>query len=299
MKNEKKLLTIITPIYNRSNLLVKLYNSLVEQEEYNFVWLVVDDGSQEDVEAVVKKLTINAPFLVKFIKKRNGGKHTALNVAFSSMDTDLAMIVDSDDVLTSNATKLISKKWSLVKNKNVAGMIFLKGYYDGGIVGKSELEDGIYDMIKAMFKYKIGGDKEEIFRCDVLNKYCFPEYEGEKYIGEDYIWRQIYLEYKMAYFNNVIYLCEYLEDGLTKQGRKLRIKCPFGGMDNSKVSFSSKFPIKERIKRGILFVTYGKFANLSFRNIIKKSGCLGLIIICYLPGYFVYKYWEKKYMENS
>ena len=45
--NENKLITVLTPTYNRANLLPNLYNSLIAQEENNFNWLIIDDGSTD------------------------------------------------------------------------------------------------------------------------------------------------------------------------------------------------------------------------------------------------------------
>ena len=48
------LLTIITPTYNRAKLLPNLYESLQKQEDHNFVWLIVDDGSTDDSVNIIK-----------------------------------------------------------------------------------------------------------------------------------------------------------------------------------------------------------------------------------------------------
>ena len=291
----EKLLTVITPVYNRAMLIERLYESLKKQVNINFVWMVVDDGSTDEIASVMDACSENSNFPIDFYRKENGGKHTALNYAFSKLKTELAMIVDSDDLLIPTATDMVEKVWHNYKGENVAGYIFLKGYGDGLCVGKSELADGTYDMIEAMFSHDISGDKEEVFKADILKNYRFPEFPNERFIGEDYIWRQIYLQYHMVYINEVIYICEYLENGLTKQGRKLRIKCPLGGMEHSKVSFHKRFPLKERIKRAWLFVCYGKFANLRFREIIQKSGAEVLICLNYIPGVLLYMYWKNRY----
>ena len=105
------------------------------------------------------------------------------------------------------------------------------------------------------------------------------------------------MKFKMAYINKIIYLCDYLDDGLTKQGRKLRIKCPYGGMEHSKVSFHKRFPLKEKYKRGMLYVCYGKFAKLSFSDLAVRSEHPLLIFLCYIPGLMLYLFWKQKYMR--
>lgn len=294
----KELLTIITPVYNRADLMPRLYRSLKGQENKNFLWLIVDDGSSDEIEEVVQKFTETTDFSIEFYRKENGGKHTALNLAFDNLDTQLAIVVDSDDMLTPKATDIIEYTWLNRTVSDVAGCVFLRGYDENNCIGHSELEDGVYHMVDVMFSHRIDGDKAEMFRCDILKKYRFPEFENERFMGESYIWSQIYLNYQMVYCNKIIYLCEYLEGGLTKQGRKLRLESPLGGMEYAKISFNSQFPLKERIKKAWLYICYGRFAKLKFPEIIRRSGHGMLILLNYIPGVILYLYWKNKYYNN-
>ena len=54
MENEEtmKLLTILTPTYNRAKNLPDLYESLCSQEG-DFLWLIVDDGSTDETEKLI------------------------------------------------------------------------------------------------------------------------------------------------------------------------------------------------------------------------------------------------------
>ncbi|MDU5748274.1 MAG: glycosyltransferase family A protein, partial [Haemophilus parainfluenzae] len=47
------LVTIFTPTYNRGYLLTRLYNSLLEQTDINFEWIIVDDGSTDSTKEIV------------------------------------------------------------------------------------------------------------------------------------------------------------------------------------------------------------------------------------------------------
>lgn len=295
---EKELITIITPVYNRAHLIENLYFSLQKQEKKNFCWMIVDDGSDDEIEEIIKKTIELADFSIYFYKKKNGGKHTALNLAFSKLFTELAFVVDSDDVLSMNATLLIEKVWNQYKGEKIAGIVFLRGYNEADSIGSSNLKDGIYNMIEVEYTHRITGDKAEVFRSDILKTLRFPEFPNEKFIGEGYLWNQIYLKYKMIYLNRIIYICKYLENGLTSQGRYLRISCPMGGMEYSKVCFNKKFPLFIRIKRALLYVCYGKFAGLKMREIVGKSDHSCLVYSVYGVGFILYLYWKKKYMHN-
>ena len=52
--NYKYLATVFTPTYNRARLLKRLYESLKEQSDKDFEWIIVDDGSKDNTEEVVQ-----------------------------------------------------------------------------------------------------------------------------------------------------------------------------------------------------------------------------------------------------
>ena len=73
------MLTIFTPTYNRAHTLPRLYNSLLEQTDYNFEWLIVDDGSTDNKYQMIDTFDIKK-FNIRYIKQKNCGKHIASNV---------------------------------------------------------------------------------------------------------------------------------------------------------------------------------------------------------------------------
>ena len=71
-------LSILTPTYNRGNLLSKCYKSLKEQSLKDFEWVIIDDGSTDNTNEYIKKCIEEDEFPIRYFKKDNGGKHTAL-----------------------------------------------------------------------------------------------------------------------------------------------------------------------------------------------------------------------------
>ena len=55
----------------------------------------------------------------------------------------------------------------------------------------------------------------------IRDRYLFWVAEGEKFIGEGYVFSQIDEKYEMAILSKVLTFCEYLPDGYTKNVRKL------------------------------------------------------------------------------
>ena len=85
-KMNDPLLTILTPTYNRANLLLNLYKSLVIQKEKNFIWMIVDDGSTDNTEEVVKTFQEENKIPIEYIHKENGGKHTVMNMGIKEIE---------------------------------------------------------------------------------------------------------------------------------------------------------------------------------------------------------------------
>lgn len=291
----EEIITVLTPVYNRKQEMRNLFSSLCSQSNKNFIWMIIDDGSSDGLEHLIDEFIQQADFKIEYTYKENGGKHTALNIGFKVIETELTFIVDSDDILTEDAIETVIREWNLVRDKNLAGMSFLCSLKNGEIIGTEFPNNGIYNEIDIRFKYKAVGDKAEVLRTEILKKYHFPEFENEKFISENYLWWHIAMEYDMKYVNQVIYIAEYLEGGLSNQGRKLKIKNPLGVMESSKLCFNYRFPLKERIKNALLYISHGKFAGMNFRDITSKSGNVKLIIISYIFGVMLYWYWKRVY----
>ena len=101
-------LTIFTPTYNRAHTLPRTYESLCKQKNKDFVWLIIDDGSSDNTEELVKNWQKeNSDFTIEYVKKENGGMHTAHNVAYKNIHTELNMCIDSDDCIAENAVEKI------------------------------------------------------------------------------------------------------------------------------------------------------------------------------------------------
>lgn len=293
-------LTILTPTYNRAQTLTRLHESLDGQTCKEFQWLIIDDGSTDATENLVKGF-VQADYQIEYHKKTNGGKHTAINFSHPYIRGDWVCIVDSDDWLLPSAVEDIYR--AIDKYKQVDGLkciSFQRGGDTGDpICGSFPSEDTISNHIEFRVNGHRGGDCCEVISEDALREFEFPVHEGERFLGEGYLWNNVGFKYKTVYISKVIYRCEYLEGGLTKSGRSMRINCPLGGMDNSNSFFSGPGTIavdpKVLRKEAMLFVCYGKFAGLGYAEIVDACKRPDLIRRYYCPGVLLYLYWNAKY----
>ena len=291
------LLTILTPSYNRGKLLKKCYNNLIKQTNKHFEWLIIDDGSIDDTQSIVDEFLKEDKIQIRYIYKENGGKHTALNIGFKEARGELTIIVDSDDILVLDAVEIIDKTWSQYRgSKDISSISFLRCYSNGDIIGDKFPSDYfISNHIDCRINMGIDGDKSEVYVTKILNKYQFPVFEGEKFLSEGIVWTQIGRSYKCVYINKAIYITEYLDGGLTRSGRTLRIKCPLGGMLNSKDYLHKDIKLIIRIKQMLLYQCYGFFAKKSIFEMIDDCEYKILYTLCIPGGYLLHKYWKFKY----
>ncbi len=286
------LITIVTPTYNRARTLPVLYESLCRQSSKNFKWLIVDDGSTDDTENLVRTFD-TANFEIKYIRKDNGGKHTALNLAFDILDTELTFIVDSDDWLTVDAIRTIEEDWSGCGNMNICGISYLRGYNEAEVIGDVFPQDNVIDnFITLRFNKRIGGDKAEVWRTDLLKQFRYPVFDGEKFFGESYIWVKISERNDMLFRNKILYITEYLEGGLSKSGRAMRIQCPNGGMTNAELMMSDRFALVQRIKGALLYIAYAWFAKQGIKRMLKTPHFL-LKLLSFPAGTMIYLKWRR------
>lgn len=214
-------IAVLTPVFNRAYVLEKLYRSLVSQKSKNFDWYLVNDGSTDSTDDLVQQwLACDNGFAIHYYRKENGGKHRALNFVIPEIENDYTIIVDSDDYLLDDATVWI-ESWikDIDDNKRIAGCSGLRGFSEKDRIG--EFPDTDEPYIDAKNTDRAGkhllGDKAEVYRTAILKKYPFPEIQGEKYIAESVVWNRIALDgYYIRWFNRIIYITEYLADGLTR-----------------------------------------------------------------------------------
>lgn len=226
-------ITVFTPTYNRGYIIENLYKSLQRQTFTDFEWLVVDDGSTDNTEELFDRWKKeNNNFNIRYYKKENGGKHRAINYALKIIKSPYIFIVDSDDILTNDAISTINSWIETIDNEKIVAVSGLKGYNSNQAIGDISFFSGNnYIDVSNLERDELNMnfDMAEVYKTSILKKYPFPEYDGENFITEGIVWDRIAHDgYQIRWFNKVIYICDYLDDGLTKSGRKIFIDNPKG-----------------------------------------------------------------------
>ena len=228
--SEKCLLTIFTPSYNRGHTLPRTYKSLIDQSCKAFIWLIVDDGSTDNTAELVRQWQQeDSGFQIQYIYKSNGGMHTAHNVAYENIYTELNMCIDSDDCLAQGAVEKIYRKWETVREQGYAGMIGLDAGFDGKIIGRGFQQDMTETTLTGYYAAGGRGDKKLVYRTDIIKEYPpYPVFPGEKYVALAYKYRLIDQSYTLAVLDEVLCNVEYQADGSTASMWKQYLESPKG-----------------------------------------------------------------------
>lgn len=226
------MITIFTPIYNRAYIVENLYHSLLRQTSMEFEWLIVDDGSTDQIRSLVETWIQNTwQFKIRFYCQENRGKHAAINYGVKLAKYDAFFIVDSDDYLEDDAVETITRYWKGISEDSMfAGISGLRRNKRGEVIGDMPVFEEYVDALNLeREKYGLEGDKAEVYKTEILSRFPFPEYEGERFLTEAVVWDKIAYEgYQIRWLNKSFVVCNYLVDGLTAKGEQLFITNPRG-----------------------------------------------------------------------
>ena len=287
-------ISVLTPTYNRANLLKQLYNSLVNNSKYGITieWLVMDDGSSDDTKKIVEEFNNNIDNLeIKYYFQENQGKMLAINNLVEKATGDLIVDCDSDDYFTDDAFLKIKKAYEKyekeIKSGNYYGLCFLKNDSKENNMG-NDFKNKETTMFDLYFKEGETGEKAIVFLSKIRKKYKHELEHGEKFVTEARMYHKIDEKYKIICINKPIMICEYLEDGYTKNINKQFIENKYGYFeyfkeilqkDMKNITFSKRLYV---IKHYILF-KYLTEMKKGYKYIKGKLNKF-LYIMLYIPG---------------
>ncbi len=292
------LVTILTPTYNRCDKLPVLKKSLENQTNKNFEWMIVDDGSTDETEKWVRRIQADAEFPIRYIKKINGGKHTALNVGVKEINSELIMIVDSDDILLPKAVELIEKYYEKYKNNKKIGVLsYLKVFSNGAAIVPMEQEEKVASYVQYRIKGSRPGDMAEVFLTRVLKEFPFPEFPGERFLSEDVVWIQIGLKYEYVFIDQPIYQCEYLDGGLTANDKKMKFASPLGSMMRGKMLMKKECGWKVNVKGAIIWNCYRQEVTGTIPEMVRMTTIREKVLVfaTKLAGRYYNRRWKASY----
>lgn len=283
-------ISVLTPTYNRANLLGKLYESLIKNSKYDIEieWLIMDDGSTDDTKIIIKKYIEENKIEIKYFEQENQGKMVSINKLVEKATGDLIVDCDSDDYFTEDAFKIINEEYKKNKNENnIYGLCFLKYDQDGKNMGNN-FKNKKTTMFDLYFKEGETGEKAIVFFSSIRKQYKHELEHNERFVTEARMYHKLDEKYKMICINKPIMICEYQKEGYTQNIVKQFKENPYGYYDY----------FKEILQKDMKGVTFNKRLYaikhyLVFSHLTKHKISLGnisgtvnkiLYLILYIPG---------------
>ena len=224
--------TVCTPTYNRAHTIARPFESLMRQNFRDFEWLIVDDGSTDNTEEVVRSFIQKADFPIRYIKQENKGRAAALNEAYKHVQSPYIANMDSDDSFTDNALQILYNTWESIPEQEYDRFWCVTGHCLSNQTGQqigSMWPEGINTrrgsaQHKVLTKFK-GGEKYCCRKTEILKRFPFPQFDDTKFVPENILWEKINQHYDQYCINEVlrIYYTDSA-DGLSKSSHKRTTK---------------------------------------------------------------------------
>ena len=303
-------ITLFTPTYNRAYIINRLYESIQRQTFRDFEWIVYDDGSTDNTEELVNRwISDNNDFPIRFYKGKNGGKCRATNRALEVADGEIFFTIDSDDYLTDDACEKINNWMESIRElKEYCGIVANRGQTPTETRNTTWRDDPNCPWYQKPYRdatflerypeatdYPLDGERAEVLWTDIFKQYPYPEFEGENYLSPNIPWmRMAHDGYKIRVFEDIIWIWEYLDDGLTNKGSFNRyLNNPRGYFlwHIERVRFLN-LPLKNRFK--LYYSFYCDFhKTLSIKEISQLSGIPRIAMVFFSMFYRIKNAGEK------
>lgn len=207
-------ISVIVPVYNVEKYLPNCLQSLVNQNYNDYEIIIINDGSTDNSEKIIKDYKTKYPKLIKYYKKDNGGLSSARNLGIVKSIGEYLLFVDSDDSLEINALNTLANH---INKKKLDIVVFNLYSIKDNI--KEEIQTfntNINDKIK---KYIIGNPSacNKLIKKDLFIKNNLKFKEGIYY--EDLMLMPILIKYtnKIDFINKNLYNYYIRSDSITNK----------------------------------------------------------------------------------
>ena len=201
-------LTLFTPTYNRAHTLHRVYESILAQTllkrdgEYLFEWIVVDDGSTDGTDMLIKRWRQESGLPIRYFYQENRGKPHASRKGIEEARGELFLFCDSDDEFLPETFETFHRQWMAFDEEEkhkCGGIGVLCQDQHGRRLGCDyPVEREMVPSLEVVLKWRdIGlGETWAALKTDNLKKaFTIPEEAASlRFIPESFFWSRIVFE---------------------------------------------------------------------------------------------------------
>lgn len=268
-KSAKPFFTVVTPVFNRHDILPRAIESIKKQKFRDFEYIIVNDGSTENLDDIVIPFMDETDIPVMYIKKPNGGVHTARNAGIEEARGFLITWLDSDDEFVPDTLAVFRQEWEKIPKESsdeyyqVAARMKESNGKEGTLFPENINTLGRKEAYRVFHKKKT--ENLESQRVSVMKDNMWPEPDGITFVPEKNIWLKLEKKYK-TWFSNEILLIYHTEgiDHVFHSGKKKDVQY----VRNSLWGFASQLNDWDLIEKpSVFFEDVVKYAV--FRKVLK------------------------------
>jgi len=189
--------SVIIPTYNRAQYLSEALDSVFSQTYQDFEIIVVDDGSIDNTNEIIKTYADKYPVKIKYFYQRNTGTGAARNRGINEAEGDYIAFLDSDDLWLKEKLKI---QVDILDNNLEVALTYCRATR---INNKGEILD--IKPAKPALKASDFLYNHRIPPTVMIRKSCLQKvgiFDAAIRVGEDTdLWLRISLEYKIIFFN--------------------------------------------------------------------------------------------------
>lgn len=207
-KSAKPFFTVVTPVFNRHDILPRAIESIKKQTFRDFEYIIVNDGSTENLDDVIIPFMDETDIPVMYIKKPNGGVHTARNAGITQARGVLIAWLDSDDEFVPNTLQSFKTIWDSLPSDTVDEFYQISSRcmeYNGK--EGFPFPKGINDLSRAesyRVYHKRKSENLVANRASVMKDNKWPEPEGITFVPENNIWLKLEKNYRTWFTNEIL-----------------------------------------------------------------------------------------------
>jgi glycosyltransferase involved in cell wall biosynthesis len=268
--------SVVTSTYQRANTLPRLYESLCAQTYRDFEWVLVDDGSDDGTEELVRGWIGESPFPIVYHWQENRGMGIGRNRAIERASGEYCAMIDSDDWYLPHALERMVATWEAIppqRREEFSDVEGLRVDGDGELVldrFPEDVFDGNYFELRAC--HGIRGDTIGMFRREVLARFPFPEDLGW-HVTPALIWNRIAAQHETRFVNEIWAGTEYQPTGLTNTIPELRLRFREAQLAywSEYAAMPRRMSARNRLRANANYVRYSLLCEVGSRQLLRAA----------------------------
>ena len=295
---------------------MRLYESLLRQTCREFVWLIVDDSTDDRVQKEVEKLKVEKEIEIDYHRQQHRGKHWAQRLGATLVRTPYVVDIDDDDELTNDCVEVLLSEWKKIEDEgrtDIGAVCGLTLNTEGEVICYHDDREFI-DTDYIEMEWTRNHPSENIISrraeaMEAAHVFCDDGkwlYDEVSLVRESVLWNRLSRKYKFRYVNKPMRI--YHTEGhdrlsLPVFGRQMCVNYVVSNYLMVNELRGHRTENKRTLMKYLAeYMSCGLALRLPYRKLIRTMDSVGLKSLCVLltpAALLVGTYFRKRYVEKA